>query len=435
MKRANIIVLLATTVLVFSCTQNEPENMTITRVEKNVRYDTYHGLSLLMDVHYPPEPNGHGIILIWGCAWYGLEGTGGLLTDLGAKQIFLDCGYTVFVVNHRGYPGFTFPAAVEDVQQAVRFIRYNAVHYGIDPNLLGGWGHSSGAHLVALLATMDGTGNPDDLDRVNHESAKLQAVVTVATPTDLSLVDTPVGIRAVMAFLDSPENKNDNIYREASPVTHVTPDDPPFMIIHGEEDKLVPFHQSELMYEVLVNSGIDARLIRLPGRGHNAWDDVAAVRWFNRFFLEKNRVEELEPLLNAHTRLWDGRRLARDGKISDAIEAFREAEELDARLTMTIDDWNLLCRQGGCWGQPADVLFACEQAIEMGPKWGPPYHISRGIVRALLGDTEGAIEDIEFAIEGEYLHKDWQARHQSWIDSLQAGKNPFTPEVLEQLRK
>ncbi|MCH7475257.1 MAG: alpha/beta hydrolase, partial [Gemmatimonadetes bacterium] len=73
-------------------------------------------------------------------------------------MILLDAGYTVFTINHRAAPRFRYPAAVEDAQRAVRFIRHNAQRYGVDPDRIGGYGGSSGAHLVSLLGTMDGDG-------------------------------------------------------------------------------------------------------------------------------------------------------------------------------------------------------------------------------------------------------------------------------------
>ncbi|MCH7474521.1 MAG: hypothetical protein IIA27_07590, partial [Gemmatimonadetes bacterium] len=95
-------------------------------------------------------------------------------------------------------------------------------------------------------------------------------------------------------------------------------------------------------------------------------------------------------------------------------------------------NWNVLCRGGGLWERAADVLFACERIVELEPQNGA-YRDSRGLVRALLGDTEGAVEDFE-------LYVNWvgderlRAQRQGWIDALGAGRNPFTKELLERLR-
>ena len=406
------------------------------RVEENVVYGMYSGLALLMDVHHPAEPNGKGLILIHGSGWHGPTTYGAWqLKQRGVQQIFVDVGYTVFVINHRQAPRFRYPAAVEDVQRAVRYVRHNAERYGIDPDHLGGWGGSSGAHLISMLATMDGHGDPDDSDRVNRESAKLQAVVARAAPTDLAVFDGPQGVSALTSFMGSPINPafgDAAAYREASPITHVTPDDPPFLLIHGDADPVVPFKQSELMLAALEEKGVDARLIRIGGGGHRVHDEPAAARWLNRYLLGEIRAKQLETLIAAHARLEEAGPLVRTGDISGALEVFRSAREQDARLTITASNWNVLCRGGGLWERAADVLFACERIVELEPQNGA-YRDSRGLVRALLGDTEGAVEDFE-------LYVNWvgderlRAQRQGWIDALGAGRNPFTKELLERLR-
>ena len=161
------------------------------RVGTNVVYGMYSGLALLMDVYYPEKPNGHGIVYIVGSGWhaplsYGawqLKEEEGDDARPGARAAsLLDAGYTVFVINHRAAPRFRYPAPVEDAQRAVRFIRHHAERYGINPERIGGVGHSSGGHLVAMLGTLDGTGDASDPDLVNRESAKIQCVVALAAP-------------------------------------------------------------------------------------------------------------------------------------------------------------------------------------------------------------------------------------------------------------
>ncbi len=395
------------------------------RVEENVVYGMYFGLALLMDVHHPAEPNGYGIILIPGSGWRAPR-SGRQLKDFGASLILLDAGYTVFTINHRAAPRFRYPAAVEDAQRAVRFVRHNAQRYGVDPDRIGGYGASSGAHLVSLLGTMDGDGDPKDLDPVNRQSAKLQAVVAVSAPTDLAMFDSPQGVSTLTSFIDSAA------YRKGSPITYVTPDDPPFLLIHGDADPVVPFKQSELMLAALEAKGVDARLIRIGGGGHRVHDEPAATRWLNRYLLGEIRAKQLETLIAAHARLEEGGRLVRTGDISGALEVYRSAQVQDARLTITASNWNVLCRGGSLWERAADVLFACERIVELEPQNGA-YRDSRGLVRALLGDTEGAVEDFE-------LYVNWvgderlRAQRQGWIDALGAGRNPFTKELLERLR-
>lgn len=167
------------------------------RVEKNVIYGMYSGSALLMDVHYPARPNGIGIVQIAGSGWYTSPAySAPALKD--RLEVFspamIAAGYTVFTISHRASPRFAYPAPVEDAQRAVRFVRHHAKRFGIDPRRIGGAGGSSGAHLVSLLGTMDGAGDPHDPDPVNRENARLQAIVTRAAPMDfLQMGPTNVG--------------------------------------------------------------------------------------------------------------------------------------------------------------------------------------------------------------------------------------------------
>jgi len=267
------------------------------RVEENVVYGMYSGLALLMDVHHPAEPNGKGLIWIFGSAWQAPTTYGAWqLKQPGVQQpIFLDVGYTVFVINHRAAPRFRYPAPVEDVQRAVRFVRHNAERYGIDPDQLGGWGGSSGGHLISMLATMDGHGDPDDSDPVNRESAKLQAVVARAGAHDFAAGYQLLGRDPEPGFFIDPAD-----FREGSPITYVTPDDPPLLLIHGDADPVVPFQQSELMLAALEGQGVETRLIRISGGGHGARDVPASVRWLNRHLLGEARAEALESIIEAY---------------------------------------------------------------------------------------------------------------------------------------
>jgi acetyl esterase/lipase len=393
----------------------------------------YSGLALLMDVHYPAEPNGYGLIRISGSAWSApTTYDARQLKGDGVPQIFLDAGYTVFTINHRAAPRFRYPAAVEDAQRAVRFVRHHAERYSIDPTRLGGIGGSSGGHLVSMLGTMDGDGDPDDPDPVNRVSAKLQAVVAQAAPTQFASFDGPLGLPYLVSFLGAPPG-DDATSREASPITHVTPDDPPLLLIHGDADQWVPFAQSQVMIAALEAKGVEARLIRIPGGGHGATDRPEAARWLNRYLLGEAQVHELEPLIAAYAGLLEGARLAWAGKISEAIDAYGNAKEQDG-LTISAGAWNQLCWYGGLWDRAADVLFACERAIELTPNHGD-HRDSRGLVRALLGDREGAIEDFEFFVTWWTGDESARAQREAWIEALRAGTNPFTPEVLAELRE
>jgi acetyl esterase/lipase len=405
-------------------------------IERNVVYGMVSGAALLMDVYHPPEPNGVGIV------WINGSGFGAprpyemwQLKRRAPQQYVLDAGYTVFVINHRGAPMFRYPAGVKDAQRAVRFVRYNAERWGIDPDRIGGMGHSSGANLVVMLATMDGEGRHENPDPVERESSRIQAAVSSAGPMDFTIVDPEKSHSAMamrVSYIGSPARLDEAAYRDASPVTYVTPDDAPILLIHGQNDRTVRPIQSDKMYEILQEQGVESLLVRVPGAGHGANDPSESARWLNRHLLEPARAEALESLIAAHESFREARRLAWEGKIVEAVAGYGAAQEQDERLTLTSNDWNGLCWQGGLWENPEQVIDACDRAVESQPD-NLEYHDSRGLVRALLGDTDGAIEDLEFFID-RVQNENRKAQRQGWVDALRAGENPFTSEMLKELR-
>jgi acetyl esterase/lipase len=406
------------------------------RVDRNVVYGMYSGLALLMDVHHPAEPNGTGVLLIWGSGFHQPQEYGAdQLKDRGVPRLLLDAGYTVFVINHRAAPRFRYPASVEDGQRALRFIRHHAREYGVDPHRLVAWGGSSGGHLVSMLGTLDGGGDPDDPDPVNRTGAKPYVVVAIAAPTDLLNLD-PIRFypaSAIASYVGEISIERSK-FREASPVTHVTRDDPPFLLIHGDADDVVPFHQSERMLEALRTAGVDASLVRIPGGDHSSYDLVTAVRWVNERVLSETAAAHLQPLLQAAHHLQDGMRVAEAGDIASALDAYRAAEVASEKLTITGRHWDTLCRQGGLWQHAAAVLPACERAVTLMPTT-PWIRDSRAIVRAVLGDFAGAIADLEFVLDTIPPGRPQRDERQVWLAELRAGRNPFTPEVLERLRR
>jgi len=215
----------------------------------------------------------------------------------------LQAGYTVFALTHRATPTFRYPAPLEDVQRAVRFIRHNASTFGIDAARIGGAGGSSGAHLISLLATMDGTGDPSDPDATNRESAKIQCAVARAAPIDLTQMSPSLGVPLVSLLLgariDETTVKGSVEYKTAvaaSPITYVSADDPPVLLMHGDADRTVPFHQSELMEAALRKVNVPVKLIRIEGGDHGPDFPGAKnppdykgemVKWFDRYLLKK----------------------------------------------------------------------------------------------------------------------------------------------------
>jgi acetyl esterase/lipase len=250
------------------------------RVEKNVVYGMYSGSAMLLDVHHPVKPNGFGIVFIAGSGWNAPLGySAAPLKESPQVQMYVpsltEAGYIVFALTHRATPTFRYPAPLEDVQRAVRFIRHNASKYGIDAVRIGGSGGSSGAHLVSMLATMDGAGDSADPDPINRESSKLQSIVARAAPIDLTRMEPSLGTGAVALLLGvrviESTPKTSIEYKtawSASPLNYVSKDDAPVLLVHGDADRTVPFQQSEVMEAALKKVGVPVKLIRIEGGDH-----------------------------------------------------------------------------------------------------------------------------------------------------------------------
>src|SRR4051794_16457736 len=272
------------------------------RIESNVVYGMYSGTALLMDIHRPANSNGYGIVYVSGSGWTSPMAYSSWQLKSNAQSLqyarpLVAAGYTVFTLNHRSLPRFHYPAAVEDVQRAVRFVRHNAAMFGIRPDRIGAAGGSSGGHLVSMLGTLDGKGNPRDADPVERESAKVQCVVARAAPTNfLKLKNNPF-VGMPVPVNDGAIQENSVEYKtnfEASPISYVSADDPPFLLMHGDKDESVPFSQSEDFEKALKAAGVSVKLIRVEGAGHGPTFPGAIhppdylgemVAWFNRYLI------------------------------------------------------------------------------------------------------------------------------------------------------
>jgi len=278
-----------------------------TPVERNVIYGMQSGAALLLDVYRPARANGFGVVFIAGSGWqaspaYGARPIKETQIDLWGPPL-VAAGYTVFAINHRGAPAFHYPAALEDVQRAIRFVRANAGQYGIDPAKLGGLGGSSGGNLIALAALRAAPGIGDDPDAVNREPATLQAIVLRAAVTDLRSLPTPEGAYYVVSYMETPPGDSPlakALYEAASPVTQVATGAPPMLLIHGDADALIPYQQSVAMEAALRKAGSPAKLVNVPGGVHGAdfgaggkaraeWPNYygETVAWFDQYLRGK----------------------------------------------------------------------------------------------------------------------------------------------------
>ena len=276
--------------------------------KEDVIYGRKYGSALTLDVITPAKPTGVGIFWMVSGGWF--SDHKGINPDF-VKEL-LKRGYTVFAVVHGSQPKYTIPEILDDIHRAVRFVRHNAKEYGVDPTRLGITGASAGGHLSLMQGTAGKEGDPNAKDPVDKESSRIQAVACFFPPTDFLNYGKPgedaIG-RGILKDFHAPFDfheydpttkslipitKEDRILelgKSVSPITHVTPDDAPTLIIHGDADKLVPIQQAELMVEKLKKAGIPAKLVTKPGASHGwpnmAEDMVLIADWFDEHLAAK----------------------------------------------------------------------------------------------------------------------------------------------------
>ncbi len=215
------------------------------------------GIELKLDASYPATAKGRwpAIVYVHGGSW-----TGGDKRSAVTQQdrvALAEAGFLVASINYRLAPEYRFPAMIEDAKCAVRYLRAHADEFNLDPGRIGAFGNSAGGHIVALLGLADESAGWDVGQYLDHSSA-VGAVADLYGPTDLTtLVD----------------NNREGVFRNedlmaASPVNHVTENAPPFLILHGDKDSLVPLAQSQALYARLKEYGAQAELVVVRGGGH-----------------------------------------------------------------------------------------------------------------------------------------------------------------------
>ena len=252
-------------------------------VTPDVVYGHKYGMALTFDVFTPANANGAGVLNMvsggWRSAWRPHA------ASQGRYQALLDAGFTVFAVRHGSSPKFILPEIVPDVRRAVRYVKLNARRLGVDANRLGVWGGSAGGHLSLMLGTASDGGDPSAEDAVLRTGNRVAAVVAYYPPVDLRPlargVDVPNPNTRFPALNFDPSHGS-----SVSPIAHVSGDDPPTLLIHGDADRLVPVSNSHDMYAALQGHGVESKVIIIPGAGHGFRDAdaelamTALVDWF-----------------------------------------------------------------------------------------------------------------------------------------------------------
>lgn len=245
-------------------------------ITPDVVYGHKDGMALTYDVFKPADSNGAGVIFMvsggWFSRWRPPEQAAAFFENLTGA------GYTVYAVRHGSAPKYKVPEAFKDVKEAVKHIKANADDFGVNANRLGVMGMSAGGHLSLMLGT---TGQPSGGNGAGQAS-DVAAVVAYFPPVDLRRI---VGPNERFPALDFAQEDAESV----SPLLHVSADDPPTLLIHGDQDDLVPVSASEIMYEELQEKEVTSKLIIIEGASHGFRGEhgeraiKASVEWFEKY--------------------------------------------------------------------------------------------------------------------------------------------------------
>lgn len=241
-------------------------------------YCTPGGVALPMDVYEPPTGATRpaaAVLYVHGGGWIMgdrmSQGLGARLAGNDAalfpplRAALTARGVVVASIDYRLPPLYPWPAPIEDAKCAVRFLRAHGAALGIDPARIGAWGSSAGGHLVALMGTA-GPAAGFDGGQYQNESSRLQAVVDMFGPADLTHIsDSDAFARGIMQLVLGSSTR---VRRAASPITYIGPHDPPFLIVQGTQDTMIPPRQAREQAQRLRAAGSPVTLVLVKHTGH-----------------------------------------------------------------------------------------------------------------------------------------------------------------------
>jgi acetyl esterase/lipase len=255
---------------------------------RGIVYGEAGGQMLLLDVYSPPPRDAPrpAVMLFHGGGWkHGIGGPAHMALD---AQNFAEAGYVAFNVAYRrtGDPAgqFRWPDQLDDVQRAVRWVRANAHEYGVDPERIGAYGHSAGAHLASLLAVRD-TRDDSDVGLAGISSRVCCAVALAGHMNLLLPYPQEFDRESLVALLGGAPEEERNAYRDASPITWVDEASAPFLIIHGGADDMNSPEHARTMAAALHDVGVEVIYAEFPTADHfTAADWALAGPWALTFF-------------------------------------------------------------------------------------------------------------------------------------------------------
>jgi acetyl esterase/lipase len=263
------------------------------RLQPDVPYAGTDNPRQRVDLVLPEQPKGDGplpvVVWIHGGGWQSGDKRGGIrqLGDLVASG-----DYAGVSVGYRLSGEAVWPAQVHDCKAAIRWVRANAKKHNVDPQRIGVWGSSAGGHLVAMLGTSGGVESLEgELGEHTDQSSEVRCVVDYYGPTELlsmgqypSRIDHDAPASPESRLVGGPLQQRKEAARSASPITYVSADDPPFLIVHGTDDQAVPFNQSERLAAALAEAGVEVTFVKVEGGGHGGFRSPELVRRVRLFF-------------------------------------------------------------------------------------------------------------------------------------------------------
>ena len=263
-----------------------------------------------LDIHLPREGKAPYpvVIAIYGSAWFSNSSKGATF-HTGLGQRLLAEGYAVVSINHRASSDALFPAQIQDVKAAIRFIRANSEEFSLDNSFIAITGWSSGGHLAAVAGTTSGrkafTYKSQQVDiegglgAFTETSSHVDAVIDWFGPTDFLIMDKcgssfshDEAKSPESSLIGGPIQENPDKCGMANPVSYVSKDNPPFLIFHGDQDPLVPHCQSEQLAEKQQELGAPGKLVIIEGGKHGP--GVMIEKYYDQMisFLKLNRSQD-----------------------------------------------------------------------------------------------------------------------------------------------
>jgi len=289
MIKRSILSILVLAICAVAQTATQPQ----VEIIPDVVYGHKDGLAMTFDVLKPKaNANGAAVIFMVSGGWVSTYSPPQQM--IARFKDLLDKGFTVIPVRHGSSPKYVIPDIVSDVRRAVRFIRYNAKQWGVDPNRLGVFGGSAGGHLSLVIGTASDNGDPAAKEDFMKESDRVASIVAYFPPVDLRSIARGVNPVPTGGTGDRFPALNFDKAKAAdySPVLFVTPDDPPTLLIHGDKDDLVPISNSQRIYEAFQQNKVKTQFITIPGAGHGFRGEdatrasAAMVAWFEQTLLK-----------------------------------------------------------------------------------------------------------------------------------------------------